>query len=186
MCWVTFSSSIYKYLWSLLSDLYPWIALNSSIYLKFRCPTCSCLTMTPTSTMPEQEIYSTSKTLHYFWWVTFNSCIYLGLWNSSIYPGLCITSSLSMCPKFTVWLVSMNHFQLNNIFNIQNCIISVESLSISAYTLVCECASTMTLHQLIAAEWRIYASANLPASVEIMACRLVCAKPLSKPVLEYC
>ena len=130
-----------------------------------------------------RTIYSTSKTLHYFCWVTFNSCIYLGLWNSSIYPGLCITSSSSMCAKFTVWLVSMNHFQLNNIFNIPNCIISVESLSISAYILVCECASTMTLHRLIAAEWRIYASANLPASVEIMACRLVCAKPLSEPVL---
>ena len=36
------------------------------------------------------------------------------------------------------------------------------------------------------AEWRIYASVNIPSLVQIMACRLVGAKPLSKPMLEYC
>ena len=35
-------------------------------------------------------------------------------------------------------------------------------------------------------EWRIYASGNFPPLVQIMACRLVAAKPLSKPMLEYC
>ena len=36
------------------------------------------------------------------------------------------------------------------------------------------------------AEWRIYASVNYQPLVQIMACRLVGAKPLSKPMLEYC
>ena len=39
--------------------------------------------------------------------------------------------------------------------------------------------------KLIQAEWRIYASANLPSLVQIIACRLVGAKPLSEPMLEY-
>ena len=38
----------------------------------------------------------------------------------------------------------------------------------------------------IEAEWRIYASVNLPSLVQIMACRLTGAKPLSEPMLEYC
>ena len=36
---------------------------------------------------------------------------------------------------------------------------------------------------LIEAEWRIYASINKPALVQIMACRLDGAKPLSEPML---
>ena len=40
--------------------------------------------------------------------------------------------------------------------------------------------------QLIQADLRIYASVNLPSLVRIMACRLVGAKPLSEPMLEYC
>ena len=39
--------------------------------------------------------------------------------------------------------------------------------------------------QLIEAEWRIYASVIKPSLVQIMACRLVGAKPLSEPMLEY-
>ena len=39
---------------------------------------------------------------------------------------------------------------------------------------------------LIEAEWRTYASVNLPSLVQIMACRLVGAKPLSEAVLVYC
>ena len=39
---------------------------------------------------------------------------------------------------------------------------------------------------LIEAEWRMYASINKPSFVQIMACRLVGAKPLSEPTLEYC
>ena len=39
---------------------------------------------------------------------------------------------------------------------------------------------------LIEVEWRIYASVALPALVQIMACRLDGAKPLSEPMLEYC
>ena len=35
-------------------------------------------------------------------------------------------------------------------------------------------------------EWRIYASVNWPSLVQIMACRLNGAKPLSEPMLEYC
>ena len=38
----------------------------------------------------------------------------------------------------------------------------------------------------VEAEWRIYASVNFPPLVQIMACRLVGAKPLSEPMLEYC
>ena len=38
----------------------------------------------------------------------------------------------------------------------------------------------------IEAEWRIYASVNLPSLVQIMACRLVGDKPSSEPMLEYC
>ena len=40
--------------------------------------------------------------------------------------------------------------------------------------------------KLIEAGWRIYASVNLPSLVQIMACRLVGAKPLSEPMLGYC
>ena len=39
---------------------------------------------------------------------------------------------------------------------------------------------------LIETEWRMYASVNRPSLVQIMACRLVCTKPLSEPMLEYC
>ena len=41
-------------------------------------------------------------------------------------------------------------------------------------------------YQLIEAEWRIYTSVIQPPLVQIMACRLVSAKPLSEPMLEYC
>ena len=40
--------------------------------------------------------------------------------------------------------------------------------------------------QLIETEWRRYASVNLPSLVQIMTCRLVGAKPLSEPMIEYC
>ena len=36
------------------------------------------------------------------------------------------------------------------------------------------------------AEWRRYASVNEPSLVKIMACRLVGAKPLFEPMLDYC
>ena len=39
---------------------------------------------------------------------------------------------------------------------------------------------------LIEAEWRIYASVSSSSLVQIMACRLDGAKPLSEPMLEYC
>ena len=39
---------------------------------------------------------------------------------------------------------------------------------------------------LVEAEWRIYASVKWPSLFQIMACRLVDAKPLSDPMLEYC
>ena len=39
---------------------------------------------------------------------------------------------------------------------------------------------------LIEADWRIYASVNFPPLIQIIACRLVGAKPLSKLMLEYC
>ena len=35
-------------------------------------------------------------------------------------------------------------------------------------------------------EWRIYVSVNSPSLVQIIACRLIGAKPLSEPMLEYC
>ena len=38
---------------------------------------------------------------------------------------------------------------------------------------------------LIEAEWHIYSSVHKPSLVQIMACRLDGAKPLSEPVLEY-
>ena len=38
---------------------------------------------------------------------------------------------------------------------------------------------------LIAAEWRIYASVNFPSLVKTMVCRLNGAKPQSEPMLEY-
>ena len=43
-----------------------------------------------------------------------------------------------------------------------------------------------TYHYLIEAERRIYASVNLQSLFQIMACRLVGAKPLSETMLEYC
>ena len=39
---------------------------------------------------------------------------------------------------------------------------------------------------LIEAEWRIYTSVDLPPLVQLMACRLDGAKPLSGLMLEYC
>ena len=38
----------------------------------------------------------------------------------------------------------------------------------------------------IEAGWHMYESENKPSMVHILACRLVGAKPLSKPVLDYC
>ena len=48
--------------------------------------------------------------------------------------------------------------------------------------------STITFAQgcTIEAERGIYASVNKPSLVQIMACRLDGAKPLSVPMLEYC
>ena len=40
--------------------------------------------------------------------------------------------------------------------------------------------------ELIEAEWRIYASVKWSSLFQLMACRLVGAKPLSDPMLEYC
>ena len=40
--------------------------------------------------------------------------------------------------------------------------------------------------KLIEAEWRIYALVNLSSLFQIMACRLIGAKPLSEPMLDYC
>ena len=40
--------------------------------------------------------------------------------------------------------------------------------------------------QLIEAEQRIYASVNYPLLVQIMACGLTGAKPLSEPKMDYC
>ena len=40
--------------------------------------------------------------------------------------------------------------------------------------------------KLIEAEWRIYVSWNLPSLVQMMACCLAGAKPLSEPMMEYC
>ena len=45
---------------------------------------------------------------------------------------------------------------------------------------------TLNLHLLMEAEWRIYSSINLPSLVQIMACRLVGAKPLSETMLAHC
>ena len=39
---------------------------------------------------------------------------------------------------------------------------------------------------LIEADWRIYASTNWPALVQMMACAWPALKPLSKPMLGYC
>ena len=41
-------------------------------------------------------------------------------------------------------------------------------------------------NQLIEAECRILPSINLSSLVQIMACRLIGAKPLSEPMLDYC
>ena len=48
------------------------------------------------------------------------------------------------------------------------------------------CHESVTTLELIEAEWRIYASVNKPSLVQIMACHLAGAKPLSEPMLEYC
>ena len=47
-------------------------------------------------------------------------------------------------------------------------------------------AAILFIYYFTEAEWRVYASENLPSLVQIMACRLVGAKPLSEPILEYC
>ena len=44
----------------------------------------------------------------------------------------------------------------------------------------------LTRIQFIEAEWRIYAPVNCPSLVQIMTCRLVGAKPLSEPRMDYC
>ena len=48
----------------------------------------------------------------------------------------------------------------------------------------CENLGLAALIQLIEAEWHIYASVNKSSLVQIMACRLTGAKPLSEPMLE--
>ena len=39
---------------------------------------------------------------------------------------------------------------------------------------------------LIEAEWPIYASVILTSLIHTMACRLVAAKLISEPIMEYC
>ena len=52
--------------------------------------------------------------------------------------------------------------------------------------IACTSMSAALFHgKLIEAERRIYASVDLPLLVQIMVCRLVGAKPLSEPMLEY-
>ena len=41
------------------------------------------------------------------------------------------------------------------------------------------------MNEIIEVKWCIYTSVNLPSLVQIMACRLVGAKPLSEPMVEY-
>ena len=48
------------------------------------------------------------------------------------------------------------------------------------------CLGLNELNELIEAEGRIYASLHWPSLVQVMACRLVDAKPLHEPMLEYC
>ena len=43
----------------------------------------------------------------------------------------------------------------------------------------------INIPKLIEGEWRIYESVNLTAFIQIMACRLVGAKPSFEPMLEY-
>ena len=107
---------MYIYLWSLLSDLYPWIALNSSIYLKFRCPTCSCLNMTPTSTMPEQNNLFTNIP---------NSALFL----LSHFQFMHVSWSVKF--KHISWFV--HHFQFKLVSEV-HCLTCIhESLSIEQY-----------------------------------------------------
>ena len=56
-------------------------------------------------------------------------------------------------------------------------VLLIVSCSYSVYRIV---------SKFIEAELRIYVSVKLPALVQMMAWRLVGAKPLSEPMLEYC
>ena len=80
------------------------------------------------------------------------------------------------------------NYHYNNVIVIAIMILVFIGNVLSALCLnkVCRAKNSPYSLKLIEAEWRIYASVNLPSLVQIMACRLVGAKPLSKPVLENC
>ena len=76
---------------------------------------------------------------------------------------------------FYIWL---SYMQVNYI--------SVLFELLPLYT-ICQCVTCQSVViQLTEAKWCMYASINEPALVQIMACQLAGAKPLSEPMLEYC
>ena len=78
-------------------------------------------------------------------------------------------------PKLSRIPTSLIHYQSSTM---QSLILGNE------YLITSHCWSRVYL-SLMTAEWRIYASVIKPSFVQIMACRLVAAKPLPEPMLEY-
>ena len=97
--------------------------------------------------------------LSHLTWQMFN-CLYLGYWQVG-YCKLKTIGEQSLCCYVSVMFFNMFHIHL-------------------------KWFAKRPLSWLIEAEWRIYASVQITTLVQIMACRLIGAKPLSEPMLDYC
>ena len=100
-------------------------------------------------------------------WVGAIRCVtILLIWPPKLFPNGMLLTRASLTPR--VWINAKSSL----------CCIQITSDVIKI--------TIRNLHGwLIEAERRIYASVNLPSLLQVMACRLVGAKPLSETMLEY-
>ena len=110
-----------------------------------------------------------------------NSDAFNTLYYSYIYPDLCCCNQ----NDYGCWAKRSNGTHVSE-FGIIEISWYQQILACYVYTLLSYFKEYWCVYQLIEAEWPIYALANIPPLVQIMACRLVGAKPLSEPMMECC
>ena len=82
-------------------------------------------------------------------------------------------------------LMCADHSIISDWLNLECLVININNAYCSrAFLRTCKIAHVYRESLLIAAEWRIHASINKPSLVQLTACRLDGAKPLSEPMLE--
>ena len=90
--------------------------------------------------------------------------------NTAIYRERTVYGAFTVCMK--TWVPGHGYIRTSH----KHC-------TMYLYSHALECCLRQS--KLIEAEWRMYASVNLSSLVQIKACRLVGAKPLSEPMLHY-